>query len=582
MKPSSIHYTLSFQEPQAHYMEVQINIQFDSPADSKFIDLKMPVWTPGSYLIREYARHLEGFNAKSLKHGNNLLHEKTDKNTWRIMHKGDDFQVSYRLYGFEKTVRTNFFDQDHAFISPASTFLYLAEHKDMACTIEVIPAAHWEKISTGLPPVKGKENIYYADDVDILMDSPIQVGNQTTWTFDAVGIPHELAMVGPGNYNREKLTKDIQKIIEAASRIWPENPNERYVFITHHYKAAYGGLEHLNSTVLAFSRKGYQNLSSYQNFLGLVSHEYFHLWCVKRLRPKELGPFDYSRENYSKALWIMEGFTSYYDNLILRRAGILTEDEYLNVLNKDFNAVLPRPGAKIQSAEMSSFDTWIKHYRQDENAINSQVSYYNKGALLACAMDLNIISNTDGKKRLDDVLKEAYSHFYLNLKRGFTLDEFKHLAEKVGETDLNDIFEAAGNLEELDYATLLSKVGYTLTKDDNESARLTLGIDIRIEEQRVYVKHVRRDTAAWRDGLNVDDEIIAINGERIDHNGKDIPGFVEACKSGESLNFCVAREGLLREIVVKPEANIYAPYLLKKAENRSEKQEKLAEIWLSL
>lgn len=582
MKPYSVHYTLSFPEPQTHYMEVQMDIQLNNPSDNGFIKLKMPVWTPGSYLIREYARHLEGFTAKSLEDGKPIQHEKTDKNTWKIIHEGHNLQISYRLYGFEKTVRTNFFDQDHAFISPASTFLYPEDHEDIHCIIEIIPAKHWKKISTGLPAVTEKENTYYAKNTDILMDSPIEVGNQDTWTFEADGIPHEFAMVGFGNYDKEKLTSDVRKIVEAASQIWPENPNNRYVFITHNYKAAYGGLEHLNSTVLTFSRRAYGNHSSYQNFLGLISHEYFHLWCVKRLRPKELGPFDYSQENYSKALWIMEGFTSYYDNLILRRARILSEREYLSTLNKDFNAVLPRPGAKVQSAEMSSFDTWIKHYRQDENSINSQVSYYNKGALLACAMDLKIIIHTEGKKRLDDVLKEAYSYFYLDLKRGFTLDEFKQLAIKVSETDLNDIFEAAASIEEYDYDSLLNKVGYTLSKNENESTKQILGIDIRIEEQRVYVKHIKRNTAAWRDGLNVDDEIIAINGERIDPTGRDISTFVEACKPGESLNFCISREGLLRDISIKPEMDIYPSYLLKKVEKRNKKQEERAKIWLSL
>lgn len=582
MNAYSIHYTLSFCEPQAHYMEVQMIIKNLKNSTSKSIDVKMPVWTPGSYLVREYSRHVESFQVSNVNKKQKVSFQKTNKNTWRIFNDGKDLCISYRLYGFEKTVRTNFFDEDHAFVSPASTFLYIDGHKNLSSTIEVIPAPNWTKISTGLPTVKNQPNIFFAKDVDTLIDSPIEIGNQETWTFEVENTLHEFAMVGGGNYNTEELTKDVSKIIRTTNKIWPENPNERYVFITHHYKSAYGGLEHCNSTVLATSRNGYNKPSTYQKYLGLVAHEYFHLWCVKRLRPKELGPFDYDKENYSKALWVMEGFTSYYDNLILRRAGVLNETEYLSLLSRDFNAVYLRPGVKVQSAEMSSFDTWIKHYRPDENTINSQVSYYNKGALLACALDLKIITETNGGKRLDQVLREAYMHFYMNLNRGFELEELQQLAQEITGVDLSEIFNAASLCEELDYISLFQKVGYSLKDHNKESQKTSLGIDLRTCEQRLYVKSVKRDSAAWKNGLNVHDEIIAINEERVDTTENGINSFVEECPAGEVLHILIAREGRIRQIDIQPQKDTQPKYKITPIKNRTSEQARLGDIWLSL
>src|SRR5690606_19125641 len=242
-------------------------------------------------------------------------------------------------------------------------------------------------------------------------------------------------MVGGGNYDKNRLTADITKIVETETALWGENPNSRYVFITHNYQAGGGGLEHLNSTVLGASRNAYQTNSSYKNFLGLVAHEYFHLWNVKRLRPRELGPFDYDAENYTTGLWIMEGFTSYYDNLIIRRCGFFSVEEYLDMLANDFNQVYNRPGYRIQSAALASYDAWIKHYRPDENTANTSISYYNKGAMLAVALDLCILAETQGTKRLDDVLRAAYTFFYKEKGRGFEEREFQRLAEQVTGVD---------------------------------------------------------------------------------------------------------------------------------------------------
>ncbi|MGH2625003.1 MAG: M61 family metallopeptidase, partial [Sphingobacterium sp.] len=328
MIDSKIHFQLSFTEPQAHYVDINLTI---TGFAGQSLDLKMPVWTPGSYLIREFSRNVEQVYAKN-KTGAEVEIIKTNKNTWRVFDVQEEVIISYRVYGFEKSVRTNFIDDSHAFISPANTFFYLDEQLHHPVTIAVNLPKNWSKISTGLISKGENEFVFSAENFDILYDSPLEIGNQDTWTFHAAGITHEFAMVGTAQYDRDRLSKDITKIIEVETALWGSNPNERYVFITHNYQSSHGGLEHLNSTVLASSRTAYSNPLGYLNYLSLVAHEYFHLWNVKRLRPAGLGPFNYNEENYTSLLWIFEGFTSYYDNLIIRRCGFRNEPEYLNEL----------------------------------------------------------------------------------------------------------------------------------------------------------------------------------------------------------------------------------------------------------
>lgn len=284
-------------------------------------------------------------------------------------------------------------------------------------------------------------------------------------------------MVGGGTYDKERLSADVQKIVEEETRIWGSNPNKRYVFITHNYQSGGGGLEHLNSTVLGASRTAYSNEGSYKTYLSLIAHEYFHLWNVKRLRPKALGPFDYDQENYTTGLWIMEGFTSYYDNLIIKRCGFFSEQEYLNLLANDFTTVLNRPGHQIQSAAEASFDAWIKYYRQDENSPNSSISYYNKGAMLTVLLDLKIIAASKGTKKLDNVLQVAYEYFYLQQNRGFEEYEFQQLVEEVSGISVAEIFHAAHENGELAYNDYFNLVGFEIIDINAESSYLSLGIN---------------------------------------------------------------------------------------------------------
>lgn len=572
-----IRFEVSFSEPQAHYADIQMEV---SGFDNEYIDVKMPVWTPGSYLVREYTRNLESFQAHD-SHGNPLDVTKIDKHTWRVHHAGRQAVIQYRLYGFEISVRTNIIDDSHAFLSPAATFLYVDGHLDHPAEIAIIPHAGWSTVSTGLEPVEGKSFTYAAPNFDILFDSPIEVGNQDVFTFMAAGVLHEVAMVGGGNYDIDRLIADFTAIIEEATRIFGVNPNKRYVFIVHHYQSGGGGLEHLNSTVLGATRNGYTNARVYTSFLGLVAHEYFHLWHVKRLRPIELGPFDYTRENYTTALWIMEGFTSYYDNHLLLRAGLVGEAAYLQLLGLDFNAVENRPGNLIQPVAEASFDAWIKYYRPDENSPNSTVSYYNKGALLSLAMDAKIIAETNGEKSLDDVLKAAYEHFYVNLGRGFEEAELEELIENITGVSVAEVFRAAHSVDAFDYNAYLRPIGYELI-DQNEGQKVPdLGMRTTVTDGRVVVTGISRNGSAWDGGISVRDEIIAIDGTRLDIGGRELAHIIQQAHVGDEVQVIIARDGLIRELTVTLKPAAEGAYALRKAPLATAEQQRLGQVWLS-
>ncbi|SEM50880.1 Predicted metalloprotease, contains C-terminal PDZ domain [bacterium A37T11] len=579
-QPSShIAFEVSFKEPQAHYAELSMEI---SGIKQDYIDVKMPVWTPGSYLVREFAKSVEGFAAVGAN-GTPIKSYKINKNTWRLESKKASLvKLTYRVYGFEVSVRTNFFDADGAFISPASTFMYVDGLIDHPAEVKVVPYNGWSQVSTGMEPVAGKPYTYYAPDFDILFDSPIEVGNQDIFSFEAAGVHYEVAMARGGNYDKERLKTDMAKIVESETAVFGENPNKRYLFIVHNNQSGGGGLEHLNSTVLGATRFGYGTEVGYQGFLGLVAHEHFHLWNVKRLRPKALGPFNYDAENYTTSLWIAEGFTAYYDNLALRRSGFLGPEQYLNTLCGDVQAVENRPGHNVQSLADASFDAWIKSYRPDENSANTGISYYNKGALMAAMLDLSIIKATDGQKHLDDVMKAMYAEYYKKEKRGYTDQEFIAMAEKVAGISLAEIYEAVTTAGTPDYNKYLHYAGLELI-DANEGLKQPyLGASTGLTEGRLLITTVTRESGAWVGGLNVKDELLAVNGVRLDAAGKELDRILAASKVGDTIKVLVARDGLIKELTVTLGQDPNKRYMIRPLQNLSEAQKTVMRKWLSL
>ncbi|HUH19925.1 M61 family metallopeptidase [Albibacterium sp.] len=570
-----ISFELSFKEPQAHYVEVRMEL---SGFKEKYLDLKMPVWAPGSYLVREFPKNVESFSAES-ESKKGLASHKIDKNTWRVETDNENrVIVNYRVYAFEISVRTSFIDASHAFLSPTGIFMYVNDLIKQPVEVRVKPYEGWTKISTGLEAVEGKANTFYASDFDILFDSPIEVGNQNIFGFEAAGVKHEVAMVGEGNYDEEQLKRDMTRIIEDETKVFGVNPNKRYVFIVHNYASGGGGLEHLNSTVLGASRFNYQNPNGYLNFLGLVAHEYFHVWNIKRLRPEALGPFNYNKENYTTNLWVSEGFTAYYDNLILRRGGFYNEAAYLKVLAADIEAVENRGGNLVQPLSLSSFDAWIRQYRPDENSINTMVSYYNKGALIGMLIDLKTLHATQGAKGLDDVMKAMYDEYYQSLDRGFTDQEFKQMVEKVSGVSIDDIYEYVNEAKPINYNKYLNNVGLELVNLLADHSIPEFGV--RVSNHKIM--SVNRGSGAWDAGINVNDELIAVNGYRMDDMGKELDRILSNAKIGDKVHVIVSRDGIIKELDVILSASLKADYLIRPLATVTPEQSKLREIWLSL
>lgn len=542
-----INFEVSFKEPQAHYAEVEMNMA--GIAAKNYVDVKMPVWTPGSYLVREFAKSVESFGATA--NGKAVKVEKVTKNTWRVFNaKANAVKINYRVYAFEISVRTAFIDASHAFLSSANIFMYPAGMIKTPSTVKIVPFGNWDKVSTGLEPVAGQKFTYTAADFDILFDSPIEVGNQDVFEFNAAGVRHEVAMYGGGNYDKERLKVDMAKIVEQATAVYGENPNKHYTFIVHNYQQGGGGLEHLNSTVLGASRNAYGNPRGYNGFLGLVAHEYHHLWNVKRLRPIALGPFDYDNENYTTNLWVAEGFTSYYENKFMLRAGFTPQDGFVTGLAGAVGTVMNTPGAKIMSAAASSFDAWINGaYRPNENSRNTFVSYYSKGEVVGLLMDLEIANATKGAKSLDDVMKAMYLQCK-TLKRGYTDAEFKAMVEKISGMNFTNFWAKYVNgTDPIEFAKYFGYAGIDIVNENEGKSTPYFGATTSRATGKVMVTGVARGSGAWNGGVNVNDEIVAIDdvpAEALVERMTQIAGK----KVGETVKVSIVRDGLKQDLTV--------------------------------
>lgn len=534
---TQISYTVTFPEAQAHYADIEMTI---TGLNQKILDLKMPVWTPGSYLIREFSKNVESFSAEA--NGKSLEAKKIRKNIWHIATANiKALKIRYRVYAFELSVRTSLIDVSHAFLSTSGLFIYPAGMLHQPATIHIKPYKGWTKVSTSLEMVNGDPFTLHSPNYDILFDSPIEVGNQDVFDFEVAGVKYEVAMCGGGNYDKERLKKDMPKIVEQETAVYGENPNKRYVFIVHNTSKGGGGLEHLSSTVLGAARDNYASEGGYRGFLSLVAHEHFHLWNVKRLRPIALGPFDYDNENYTTDLWIAEGFTAYYQDIIVRRTNLYPPDVYLGILAADINYVANQAGAKVQTLAEASYDAWIKYYRPNENSVNTNISYYNKGSIMALMFDLEIINDTHGKYCLDDVMKYMYNTYYKTKKRGYTDLEFKKGLEKFSGKNLDQFYKKyIYGLAEIDYNKYLGYAGYHLTDELAGNNDPSLGVVTATNNGKITVSNVVRGTAAWIDGINVNDEITAIDGNKL----TDMNTALNGKKPGDRINVSVLRDGL--------------------------------------
>ncbi|WP_066380367.1 M61 family metallopeptidase [Anabaena sp. CA = ATCC 33047] len=505
----TIHYQVAMPQPETHLFDVRLQIVNHT---SSILDLKMPVWTPGSYLVREYAKNLQDFSACAGEQP--LPWRKISKNHWQITKEGvSEVTISYRIFANELSVRTNHLDTTHGYFNGAALFLQPLGCENLPIRVTVVPPhPHW-LVTTALPTIGEQSHTFYAADFDTLVDSPFEIGEHQLHHFQVLGKPHELAIWGQGNFQVQPLIRDIEKIIAVEAEIFGGLPYDRYIFLVHLFAQAYGGLEHKNCCSLIYQRFGFRSQDKYERFLQLVAHEFFHLWNVKRIRPKPLELFNYDQESYTTSLWFCEGTTSYYDLLIPLRAGIYDAKSYLNYWSKEITRFLTTPGRKVQSLSESSFDAWIKLYRPDANSNNSQISYYLKGEMVSLLLDLLIRARHHNQRSLDDVMRQMWYEFG-QAEIGYTPEQLQAVIESVAGVDLTDFCERyIDGTDELPFNEYLKPFGLQVVTEKEEEPYF--GVKVNTEHGRETIKFVEAGSPAQIAGIDAGDELLAIGGIKV-------------------------------------------------------------------
>jgi len=609
----TIHYTVSMPQPQTHLFHVEVAVQgFDQTSH----DFVMPSWTPGSYLIREFARHVQEFEALDAASRQRLPWRKHTKNTWRVAAPAGTGAIllRYKVYANDLTVRTSHLDTSHGYFNGANLFVYLDGQRQHPVTLTVaVPYADW-KVSTGLPrlPVTlaagngagngshrpGRDPLphhhFQAEDYDHLIDCPVECSNHRLLSFEVDGIQHQIALWGHGNEDPERLRRDTQAVVQAARDIFGGLPYDYYLFILHLTDGGRGGLEHRNSSSNAVPRWGFRKPAEYEKVISLLAHEFFHVWNVKRIVPASFRDFEYRWETYTRLLWVMEGFTTYYTPLLLRRASLITPERALESYGEQLLKLAQTPGRHLQSAEAASFDAWIKLYRPDENTPNTSVSYYLKGSLIALLLDLEIRSRGRGQgaesergepgnrlRSLDDVLVTTYRDYTLH-GEGVPDDAFQGICEQVAGGSLQPFFDDyVRGVAELPFEEYFSRAGLSLSygwKGDDGERRAGLGVRVRQKEGRALVEAVFADGPAYHADLSVGDEIVALDGYRVSEATLDER--LADRQPDDRVTLTIFRRDELREVTLALGQRPYNQVEIKPRPDATPEQRALYEAWL--
>ena len=622
----AIRYEIDFPETKNHYLHVTARFETNQANTV----LMMATWAPGSYLIREYARHVDSM-AMTDQDGNPVAFEKTKKNRWKVKTKGvQSVVLKYRLYCNEMTVRTNWTGKAYTMINGAPTFITLVNAREKQHVVKLNLPKRWKRSACALDNPNGPHE-YTANTYDELVDNPIVAGNVQVYPFDVDGVPHQLVNVGESGYwDGVKAAADLKKMVAAQHEIWGNVPYKKYLFINMICESR-GGLEHDNCTLIMTSRWHYRDHNKYQDWLSLASHEFFHTWNVRRLRPKSLVRYDYENEVYTRSLWIAEGITSYYEDLALVRSGLITRKEFLKRLSETVENVQTQEGRKVQSLTESSYDTWIKFYRSDENSAHTRISYYRKGTVAAFLLDAKIRKTTKGKRSLDDVMREMYEKYS---ESGYSPQDFRDTASEVAGADLSEWFvKSIDSTDELDFSQVnvlgvevggfakevdaskdkeakaknkadaknksdqksdttkkkqkadkKSKSG--LKQDDAQQPKADeakpnpkpwVGIGGSASGSSVIVNSVTPNSPAYLAGIQTDDELLAVNDFRLDGR---IASRLNQFEVGETLEFLLSRRGELLRIDVTPTAESKFDWKLGFLKNPNKRQQKALKSWL--
>jgi predicted metalloprotease with PDZ domain len=534
-KTSNVHYHIRPAHPEAHLFQISLTITAPDPNGQV---VSLPAWLPGSYMIRDFAKNIVTISAACA--GKPIALEKLDKSTWRCAPCGGAVTLDYTVYAWDLSVRTAHLDSSHGYFNGSSVFLRVHGQDDQPCSVDIdAPEGNGYKnwrIATTLPSENANYAFgrFHATDYDELIDHPVEMGDFTLIEFEAHGIPHAMVLTGRHFADTERLASDLKRVCETQIDLFGEAPFTRYLCQTMVVGSGYGGLEHRSSTSLLCSRddlplKGEEKISeNYRSFLGLCSHEYFHSWNIKRIKPDVFVPYDLSSESYTPLLWAFEGFTSYYDDLTLLRCGLIDKESYLELLGQTITRVIRGSGRLKQSVSDSSFDAWSKFYKQDENSPNAIVSYYTKGSLIALALDLTLRGNSNGERSLDDVMRTLWRD-YGKPHIGISPQQMEELIQQVAGCDLSALLEnALRGTDDLALLELLARFGVSMKlrqasnngdkggKPSKSNLRepLALGVRYGSDTSGAKLLSVFDGGAAQQAGLAAGDIVVAVDGLR--------------------------------------------------------------------
>ena len=563
-------FTVSIEQPATHSFHVTARCD---GLHGEIQDFKMPVWMPGFYGIQDYAKYVSNFRAADAA-GHALGWEKTTKNTWRVV-TGDAPAVTldYDISGSRNFPAASLVSDTRAYLAPPGVYMHLAGQIQRSATVTFKPAAGWSHIATGLDPVPGKINTFSAPDFDLLYDSPVLLGNQEVLQFSVQSVPHYVVIENiPAAVDRDKMMADLKKLVEAATALIGDVPYKHYTFLM--IGQGNGGIEHTNSASIFFNGNSLTNANGYQNWLSYVTHEYFHNFNVKRIRPLALGPFDYDRENYTNMLWVSEGLSVYYQDLIMVRAGLTTPEQYLAKVTRTIAGVENASGHRYESATESSLYTWGVYGGAPTTDRNVTISYYDKGPALGVLLDLKIRDLSQNRRSLDDVMRALYRKYYQQKKRGFTDAEFQQECEAAAGGPLTEFFEYVATTKEIDYPKYFVLAGLDIDVTPAEGKGAYLGLHVHMLEGKLGISSVLARSPAEKAGITERDEILQVEGATA--MAKALNDALLARKSGDRLKLRLAT----REVEVELGTNPVRSFKIQPLPNITPRQAAIYKDWL--
>lgn len=583
----TVEHQLGFDNRKNQYVDVQLSI----PVQSAEVTLAMPSWTPGSYLIRDYAAQVESLRASG-QSGKTLAVSKIEKNRWRIETAGETrINIEYSVWAGELAVNAGWVESDFAILNGAGIFLYNETIRDLPQRLHINLPESWRNVHVALPR-SDDPYTFLARDFDELVDSPVLLGNTTSYPFEVDG--HSYALINQGDerlWDGDRAAADTARVVQSVQTFWQTNPLKREYLFMNLISNGSGGLEHDYSTVIMSSPWQMRNRNDYIRWLALLSHEFFHAWNVRRLRPQALRQYDYSREIYTRELWLAEGLSSYYDNLLLFRSGLITVDEYLALLAEEIRNYEVSPGRKVRSAEQASFDTWIKHYKPDANSINSDVSYYRKGSLIGFFADTAIRKSSKQKVSLDDILREMYRRFGPegSQSQGYPPRAFETLIEQqVGKAVADQVEALLTTVADPDVDAALDYYGLQLDRAVLRKAAEVAGSPVPVDfglvwnsqESLLLVESVVRGSSGSEAGVLPGDELLAINGQRVDR--MTVQDQMLRLQPDESVDLLLVRHGRVLTLPVKVQHAIPDRYRISIKPDIRQREKDRMEQWLGM